>query len=90
MTAPASITIARARLAECRAIVGGEHDPVAGEWRDMQEAERVFWLRLSRLPTGHRVHQWHELPGDARTILKNNLYRAARRAELILHAGGGG
>lgn len=75
---------ARARLAECRAILGGVHDPMAQSWADMGRDERHFWLRASRLPVSGADRAWAELSGDARTLIKNNLYRAAKRAELIL------
>lgn len=75
----------RAKLAECAGIVGGTADPFAAEWRRMSATERDFWLNASRLSRG-LAHQsdWSKIPADVRSTLKNNLYRAAKRAETLL------
>lgn len=61
-------------------------DGLSEEWRGMLEDERVFWLKVSRQSTRHATcANWYELPADVRAVIKNNLYRAARRAAQILH-----
>lgn len=74
----------RVHLERCRAVIGGHHDPLAAEWAAMDRQERAFWLRVSKLPAWLVSREWPGLEGDQRAILKNNLYRAARRAEVIL------
>lgn len=72
-------------LAACRALLGGvEADPLALSWAEMQVNEREFWLGVSRLSKGRAVLRWRDIPQSERATLKNNLFRAARRAELIL------
>lgn len=76
---------AAAALAECRSILGGDSDPFADEWREMDDAERRFWLSASRLPRIYANRDsWGDVPGDARAKLKNSLYRAACRAQKLL------
>lgn len=79
---PRSVTA----IAECRAILGGSFDPMRREWDGMTNDERGFWLgaaRLNRLSAGRL---WTELSGDEQCRIKSALYRAAKRAELILRA----
>ncbi len=73
-------------LAQCRAILGGTHDPMAREWDGLTGEERAFWLgaaRLNRLDAGRA---WADLSGDTRCRIKNALFRAAQRAEVLLRA----
>lgn len=76
---------ARAVLDSYREKSGMAGDGLADEWRQMPEAEREFWLKVSRQSTRHAARaNWYEIPGEVRAIVKNNLYRAARRAAQIL------
>jgi hypothetical protein len=75
----------RAVLDEFWQRIKGEPSGLVDEWKAMTEAERLFWLRASRLsPTWAKHPDWLAIPGDIRTTLKNNLYRAAKRAQTIL------
>lgn len=67
---------------------GMQADGIAAEWRTMDEREREFWLKVSRLSTRYATAaEWFALPGDVRATVKNNLYRAAQRARQIIRAG---
>lgn len=84
---PAITEAGRAAIVKCRAIVGGEFDAFAPTWRDMAIREREFWLDASRLPKRWAQRdKWQDIPGDVRCTLKNNLYRAAKRAESLIGA----
>lgn len=74
-------------IAAQRAIVGGEADPFASEWDALPEAERAFWLQVSRQSTHYAKPPWRDVPGSIRCTIKANLYRAASRASLLLKAG---
>lgn len=80
-----------AGLAKCRAILrdGGPADPVAVEWQAMDERERGFWLHYSRLSLSYSAASWRDIPPAMRATLKNNLFRAAKRAEAILQGAAG-
>ncbi len=79
----------RAVLDLFHAATGMQADGMADEWRAMDEREREFWLKVSRLSTRYATTAvWFALPGDVRATLKNNLYRAAQRARQIIGAAG--
>lgn len=59
-------------------------DPMAREWLALDVEEREFWLKVSRLDRHLAPLKWAELPPEVRDKIKNNLYRAAQRAALIL------
>lgn len=77
-----------AGLAKCRAIIrdGEQADAIAVEWSGMDRREREFWLHYARLPAAYAERFWRDIPGAARATLKNNLFRAAKRAAAILHS----
>lgn len=79
----------RAVCDEFWARVGGGADGMAAEWRSMSIGERAFWLRVSKLPVGFAQQgEWRALSGHVRCTVKNNLWRAANRAAVILGAAG--
>ena len=71
-------------LAACRKIIGGESDPFHSVWRDLPKEERAFWLSCSRRSVLYSERIWQDIPGEVRSVIKNNLYRAAKRAEFLL------
>lgn len=73
-------------LAECRAILGGSHDPMARVWDSLTPEERAFWLAAARLNRFDAGRAWVDLSGDARCRIKNALFRAAERASVLLKA----
>lgn len=75
---------AAAGLARCRQIMGGESDPFAAEWDCLPESERDFWLNLCHLSRFDARKRWRDLSGDARCRIKSGMYRAARRAGVLL------
>lgn len=76
-------------IARCREALGlpGTSDPLAAEWDGLTEHERRFWLRMSRQSEALALRPWRTYSGDVRCILRNNLYRAASRASVLLKAG---
>lgn len=73
-----------AGLIAARAILGGEGDPFTFEWSQMPEVERAFWLSVSRRSQHYAKARWPDIPGEVRCTIKANLYRAARRAAVLL------
>lgn len=73
-------------LAECRAILGGAADPMGREWDSLTSDERSFWLGAARLHRLDAGRAWADLSGDTRCRIKNALFRAAKRAEVLLRA----
>lgn len=63
-------------LQRCRSIVGGSTpDPFSTAWDAMTDRQRAVLVDLSRQPARYAKGKWIDIPGDARCILKNNLYR---------------
>ena len=78
-----------ARAAAAREIVapGSWRDRMAKSWAAMSERERAFWLKCSGLDGARGSMAWDRLSGDERAVIRNNLFRAARRASEILAGG---
>jgi len=87
MSAPANV---QAALDKCRSILKAECDPFAPTWNELQRQERQFWLGVSKAPKREifalSLKSWADLPGDLRCVIKNNLYRCAKRAQELLGA----
>lgn len=82
---PALSDKGRAVLAQFHQLQGTEPSGLVEEWRNMAERERVFWLNASGRSKHYAAQaDFNRLPGDVRATIKNNLYRAAKRAETII------
>lgn len=63
-------------LQRCRSVVGGSaQDSFSMAWDALTDRQRVVLLDLSRQPARYAQGKWFDIPGDARCILQNNLYR---------------
>ena len=69
---------AASALQRCRFVVGGSTpDSFSTAWDAMTDRQRVVLLDLSRQPACYAQGKWLDIPGNARCILQNNLYRLA-------------
>lgn len=74
----------RARMAECRAIVGGSADPFADQWRGLGDRERRAWLSVAGQSVAYaRLSGWAMVPADVRAHVRAAMARAAKRAEVL-------
>lgn len=80
------MTPARAAALETfRRLYGEAQEPFAAEWKAMQPPERRFWLQAARQPARYASESdWSKVPGDVRCKVKNGLFRAAKRAAVLL------
>jgi hypothetical protein len=69
-----------------RAIIGGEFCPFAMVWKEMDEAERRFWLHYSRLSSNYASYRYSAIPGEHRATLQNTVFRGAKRLQVIAEA----
>ena len=86
MTIPqSSRDLAADKIPEWRIALGaGPYDPVTIPWREMDTRERQFCLAYSRVALQYALREWIDIPEEMRGRIKNNLFRAARRATEIL------
>lgn len=70
-------------IAKARAVIGGEFDIFGVVWKEMDAEEQGFWLQFSRLSRNYAGWNWGSIPGEKRAILKNNLYRGAKRLQVL-------
>lgn len=79
-------TYAAKYAAKIHAVLDGEYDPFSLVWIEMGPEEQGFWLQFSRLSRNYAGWNWLSIPGDKRSILKNNLYRGALRLQVLAKA----
>lgn len=69
---------AASALQQCRSVIGGSApDSFSTAWDSLTDRQRAVLLDLSRLSASYASGKWFDIPGNARCILQNNLYRLA-------------
>ena len=70
---PNDICTAQLALAQCRAILGGQYDPMRSVWEASSERRRALFLSIAG-QRPHYVHRtWLELPVETRGLIRGGV-----------------
>lgn len=67
------IPVSALALAQCRAILGGQYDPLRPFWDRSSERRRRMLLSLADRSPYYAVHAWADLPASIRGPLRGAL-----------------
>ena len=67
------IPVSALALAQCRAILGGEYDPLRSFWDRSSERRRRVLLSLAERSSFFAAYAWRDLPGHVRGPLRGTL-----------------
>jgi len=67
------IPVSALALAQCRAILGGEYDPLRSFWDRSSERRRRLLLSLAERSPFYAAYTWRDLPAHVRGPLRGTL-----------------